>query len=101
MKLVRAMPRVLEAIAILLFGPLLGMLIAILLAGLSLPPDPNFANNGGHVAPGDGILAIFYVCISLVASVPLSILGAGVVLFRSSQQTARQRSSSAVADGSG
>jgi len=99
MKLVIAMPKVLGAIAILLFGPLLGILIALLLAALSLPPDPNFVNNGGHAAPGDGFLVIMYVFISLAASVPLSIWGAVVILFRSSKETRLQHPGSAVPDG--
>lgn len=66
----------------LLLGPLCGILIAFLLAGLALPPDPNFVSDGGHAAPGDGLLILDFVFVSLVASVPLSVLGAGLVLFR-------------------
>jgi hypothetical protein len=91
MKLARAMPKVLRAIAVLFIGPLLGILIAFLLAALSLRSDPNFLNNGGHAAPGDGFLAIIYALISLAASVPLSIWGALVILFRPSKATSLER----------
>ena len=99
MKLVRAMPRVLGAIAALLFGPLLGVVIACVIAELSLPPDPNFVSNGGHASPGDGFLIIPCVFMSLVMSVPLSILAAGVILFRSNTDV-DLHSSSTAADGS-
>jgi hypothetical protein len=47
-----------------------------------LPPDPNFVANGGHASPGDGFLILPYLFTSLVVSIPVSILLAGVVLFR-------------------
>jgi hypothetical protein len=78
--------RVITALAILVGGPILGILIAVVVSGFSLPPDPNFASNGGHAAPGDGFLVLGYVFVSLLLSVPLSILGAGVVLFRKKKQ---------------
>ena len=87
------------AIVVLLVGPLLGILIAFFLAELSLPPDPNFVSNGGHAAPGDGFLIIIYVLISLAASVPLSIWGAVLILFRSRKETGLQPASPAVPDG--
>ncbi|MGO9086074.1 MAG: hypothetical protein ACLP6G_11185 [Terriglobales bacterium] len=90
----KPIPKILGAIAILLFGPLLGVLIAFFLAVLSLPPDPNFVSNGGHAAPGDGVLILVYVFISLVASVPLSIWGA-VLLFRTGRQDELQGTISA------
>ena len=40
--------RIVKAIAIVLIGPLLGILVAFVLAILALPPDPNFIKNGGH-----------------------------------------------------
>jgi hypothetical protein len=89
----------LGAIVVLLVGPLLGILIAFFLAELSLPPDPNFVSNGGHAAPGDGFLIIIYVLISLAASVPLSIWGAVLILFRSRKETGLQPASPAVPDG--
>jgi len=86
MKAKKSIPKVLGAIAILLFGPLLAVLIAFFLAMISLPQDPNFVSNGGHAAPGDGILILVYVFISLVVSVPLSIWGAVLFLFRTGRQ---------------
>jgi hypothetical protein len=71
-----------QAIAIVVIGPLLGVLVAFFFGILALPPDPNFAANGGHAAPGDGFLLIGYVFASLLISVPLSILLAGIILFR-------------------
>jgi hypothetical protein len=75
--------KIVKAIAIVLIGPLLGILVAIVLAVCALPPDPNFANNGGHGSPGDGFLIMLYIFISLVVSVPLSLLMAGIFWFRS------------------
>jgi hypothetical protein len=72
----------LKALAILLFGALLGIVVALILGALALPPDPNFVANGGHASPGDGFLILPYLFTSLVVSIPLSILLAGVVLFR-------------------
>jgi hypothetical protein len=72
--------RVVTALAILVCGPIVGILIAIVLSGFALPPDPNFASNGGHVAPSDGFLVLGFIFVSLI-SVPLSILGSGMVFF--------------------
>jgi hypothetical protein len=72
----------LKALAILLFGPLLGIVVAFILGSLALRPDANFITNGGHASPGDGFQVMGYVALSLVISVPLSILLAGVVVFR-------------------
>ena len=98
MRVARARPKILGAIAALVFGPLLGAVIAFVVAELSLPADPNFVSNGGHAAPGDGFLIIPYVFISLVASVPISILAAGVILFRSNSETGRQVPNASMSD---
>ena len=66
--------RIVKAIAIVLIGPLLGMLLAGILAGFALPPDG---------PPGDGIVIIIYSLISLVASVPLSLSIAVIFWLRS------------------
>jgi len=70
--------RLAKAIAVLLFGPLLGILIGLILALLALPPDPNFVSNGGHASPGDGILVmgclLFGFLISLVPSAALAVV---------------------------
>jgi len=75
--------RVAKAISILLIGPLLGILVAFVLAVLALPPDPNFVKNGGHASPGDGMLIILYVITGLAVSVPLSVFLAGIYWLRS------------------
>jgi hypothetical protein len=72
----------LKVLAILLFGPLLGMAVALILGSLALPPDPNFVANGGRPSPGDGFSILLYLFFSLLVSVPLSLVLAGVVLFR-------------------
>jgi hypothetical protein len=72
----------LKGIAILIFGPLFGILVAFILGGLALPTNPNFVANGGHAAPGDGYLILPFLFICLLVSVPVSILLAGIVLFR-------------------
>jgi hypothetical protein len=73
--------RLLKVIAILLFGPLLGILVAFFVSALALPADPNFAANGGHASPGDGFGIMGFVLIRLLVSLPVSIWRAGVVLF--------------------
>jgi hypothetical protein len=65
--------KIVKAIAILLFVPLLGVLVAFFVGAVALPPDPNFVNNGGHSAPGDGFAIMGFIFLSLVISVPLSI----------------------------
>ena len=79
-KCISAVPKALGAIAVLLFGPLVGALIGLILALLVLAQHSRFAVHVGHAA-GDGLLIIMYVAISLVISIPLSIFGAGLLLF--------------------
>lgn len=55
---------------------------ALVLGALALPPNPNFATSGGHASPGDGFLILPYIFISLLVTVPLSTVLAGIVLFR-------------------
>ena len=74
--------KIIKALAILLFGPLSGILVALIVGSLQLRSNPLIAANGGHAAPGDGILIMLYVLISLVATVPASIAAAVWVLFR-------------------
>jgi hypothetical protein len=66
--------KIVKAIAILLIGPLLGVLIVVILALFALPQDPNFVRNGGHGSPGEGFLIFMYVTISFWVSVPLSLV---------------------------
>jgi len=70
--------RVATAIAILLFGPLLGMVAGGLLGAFSLAPG--YADGGR--APGDGFLIILCIAAGLFVSFPLSAAKAGVMLFR-------------------
>jgi hypothetical protein len=70
--------KIVKALAILLCGPLLGILVSVILSGFALP-----AETAGGRAPGDGFLEMGYVFVGLFVSVPLSILLAGVVVFRS------------------
>ena len=70
--------RALKAIAIVVGGPLLGILIAFLLGALSLSVD---TNSGGHGSPGDGFLLIGYIFVSLLITVPLSLVLAARFLF--------------------
>ena len=74
--------KIVKATAILVFVPLLGVLLAFFVGAIALPPDPNFVNNGGHGAPGDGFAMMGFIFISLVISVPLSIWLALRVTFR-------------------
>jgi hypothetical protein len=71
--------KIAKAIVILLLGPLLGILVAFVLGALAMPPH---ALAGGR-APGDGFLTIAFIFLSFFVSIPLSVLLAGVVLFRS------------------
>ncbi len=74
--------KIMKAIAILLFVPLLGVFLAFFVGAIALPADPNFVNNGGHGAPGDGFAIMGFIFISLVISVPLSVWLAMRVAFR-------------------
>jgi len=74
--------KLLKVAAILVFGPVVGVVVALLLGSFALRPDPNFVANGGHAAPGDGFVILPYLFFSLLISIPLSIAPAGVVLFR-------------------
>jgi hypothetical protein len=66
--------RIVKAIAIILMGPLLGMLLSAIFAGFALPPDG---------PPGDGMLIIIYSLIGLIVSVPLSLSIAVIFWLRS------------------
>jgi hypothetical protein len=74
--------KLLKAIAILIVGPLLGIVSGFIVGGLALPPDPNFATSGGHTAPGDGFAMLPYLFISFAASILMSVPAALWVLFR-------------------
>jgi hypothetical protein len=74
--------RTAKAIAILVIGPSLGILVGLIVGALALPPDPDFVASGGHASPGDGFLAIGAVLLSLLITTPVSIVVAAVVFFR-------------------
>jgi hypothetical protein len=77
--------KILKALAILPGGPTLGLLAAFFLGAMALRPDPNFAANGGHAAPGDGILILLFIFISLVISVPTSLFFAVRIFLRNAR----------------
>jgi hypothetical protein len=74
--------KILKAVAILVIGTSLGILLPLLLASLALPPDPNFVAVGSHAAPGDGYLVMGFIFVGLLISVPLSALMAWHVVFK-------------------
>ena len=74
--------KIVKAIGIVLIGALLGSAGGFFIGGHALPPDPNFATNGGHSSPGDGILILGYIVLSLFISVLLSAFLAWFLLFR-------------------
>jgi len=81
--------KLLKVIAILLFGPLLGILVAFFVSALALPADPNVAANGGHASPGDGFGIMGFVLIGLLVSLPVSIWRAGVLFFGKPKATSQ------------
>jgi hypothetical protein len=74
--------KILKVAAILIIGSFTGILIGFFLGALALRPDPAFIANGGHAAPGDGILVMLFTLAGFVISVPLSALMAWYIVFR-------------------
>jgi hypothetical protein len=72
--------KVVKAIAILVGIPALGIIIACLLGALSIRLNPKF--DAVHATPGDGILIMLFILISLIVSIPIAGILAGSVLFR-------------------
>jgi hypothetical protein len=72
--------KVVKAITILLFGPILGILAGFLVGVIAMPVQ---TLSGGR-APGDGFLMMGCLALGLCVSVPLSLLFAGTALFGSS-----------------
>ena len=62
-----------KAAAILVVGPLLGILLGLMVGAFAIPPDPNFVANGSHGSPGDGFLIIGCAALGFVVSVFVSI----------------------------
>jgi hypothetical protein len=76
--------KIAKVIAVMLFGPLLGIFAGFVVGVVAMPQDPNFVSNGGHGAPGDGILVIVFTLVGLVVSIPLSAVLAWRLWFRPS-----------------
>ena len=80
--------RVLKSISILLFVPLFGLFIALAAGAVALRLDPNL-QNGVRPAPGDGILVLLFIFLSLIISIPTSLVLAVKVLLRTPAATTR------------
>jgi hypothetical protein len=72
--------KIAKAAAILVLGPLLGILLGLIVGALASPPDPNFVANGSHGSPGDGFLVMGCIALGFVVSVFVSIALASNVL---------------------
>ncbi len=71
-----------KAIAILIGGPSIALMVALIIGGFGLRSDPNFLANGGHAAPGDGFLFILLAIGALAISIPVSLIVAIRVVCR-------------------
>jgi hypothetical protein len=65
--------KIAKAAAILVLGPLLGILLGLMVGALAFPSDPNFVANGSHGSPGDGFLIIGCAALGFIVSVFASI----------------------------
>jgi hypothetical protein len=65
--------KIVKAAAILVLGPLLGILLGFIVGAFLSPPDPNFVANGSHGSPGDGFLIMGCAALGFVVSVFVSI----------------------------
>ena len=74
--------RLVAAIAIMVAGPILGIVFGLFFSALTLRSDPNFIANSQHAAPGDGFPFMVYIFASFASSIPLSISLAILVLLR-------------------
>jgi len=72
--------KVVKAIAIVFTIPAIGIIVACVLGALTIRLNPKF--DAIHSTPGDGILIMLFVLVSLIISVPSAVLLAGSVLFR-------------------
>lgn len=64
--------KIAKAAAILVLGPLLGIMLGLVVGTFAIPPDPNFAANGSHGSPGDGFLVMGCAAVGFVVSVFVS-----------------------------
>ena len=72
--------KIAKAAAILVLGPLLGILLGLIVGAFAVRPDPNFVASGSHGSPGDGFLIIGCAGLGLVASVFVSVVLTWTVL---------------------
>ena len=72
--------KIAKAAAILVLGPLLGILLGLIVGAFAIPPDPNFVANGSHGSPGDGFLMMDCAALGFVVSVCASIVLTWTVL---------------------
>jgi len=60
--------KIVKVVAVMLLGPLLGILAGVVLALLKLPPNTSDVGR----APGDGFLIMMFAFVGLVVSIPVS-----------------------------
>ena len=72
--------KIAKTAAILVLGPLLGILLGLIIGAFAIPPDPNFVANGSHGSPGDGFLIMGCAALGFVVSVFVSIVLTWTVL---------------------
>lgn len=59
--------------AILVLGPLLGILLGLIVGVFATPSDPNFVAHGSHGSPGDGFIIMGCAALGFVVSIFVSI----------------------------
>jgi hypothetical protein len=74
--------RIAKVIAIMFFGPVLGILAGFAVGVIAMPTQTPYVGR----APGDGFLIMGCVVLGLLVSIPLSAVLAGVVWSRSGAQ---------------
>ncbi len=65
--------KIAKAAAIMVLGPLLGILLGLVVGAFATTPDPKFVANGSHGAPGDGVLIVGCAALGFVVSAFVSI----------------------------
>ena len=81
--------RIVKVIAVMLFGPSLGVIAGLFVGGITvkiinISQGHNDVFNRKHPAPGDGILIMMFIFVGLLASIPLSMAWAARVWGQSS-----------------